>query len=77
MNIKFRTYCGLAGDLQELLIGETDDGYSESKLIPRTGMAWYRLWRMRRAKRWIINRIELITGRQYHETIQTPNPRND
>lgn len=77
MQIKFRTYCGLAGDLQELLIGETEDGYSESKLIPRTGPMWWRLWRMKKSKRWIINRIELITGRQYHETIQTPNPRND
>ena len=67
MQIKFRTYCGTAGDLQELLIGETNDNYSESILIPRVGPMWWRLWRMRRAKIWIINKIEIKTGRKYHE----------
>lgn len=69
MKINFRLYCGTAGDLQELLIGETEDGHVESKLIPRVGPVWWRLWRMRRAKRWIINRLELLTGKHYHETI--------
>lgn len=69
----FKTYCGTAGDLQELLIGETEDGQRESILIPKFGPMWWRLWRMRRAKRWIINRLELTTGTKYHETIQASN----
>lgn len=71
MKVTFRTYCGLAGDLQELLIGETAD-YRINRLIPRVGPNWYRLWRMRRAKKAILREFELITGRKHGEAIQTP-----
>ena len=36
MTINFRTYNGLAGDLQLLLIAETDCGIKESMLFDRT-----------------------------------------
>ena len=38
MEIKFRTYNGLAGDLQLLLIAETDCGIREDTLFDRTSL---------------------------------------
>lgn len=67
MEVKFRTYCGLAGDLQELLIGESETNLSESILIPRIGPSWYRLWRIRRAKRSILKKFEVLTGKRHYE----------
>lgn len=67
MKVQFRTYCGLAGDLQELLIGENIEGQSISILIPRVGPKWYRLWRMRKAKRSILNKLEILTGKRHYE----------
>lgn len=67
MRVQFRTYCGLAGDLQELLIGENEVGQSESVLIPRVGPRWFRLCRMRRAKRSILNELEILTGERHYE----------
>jgi hypothetical protein len=66
MKVKFRTYCGMAGDLQELLIGESRD-LEIDKLIPRVGPNWYRLWRMRRAKKAILREFEIITGIKHEE----------
>jgi len=60
MKVVFRTYCGLAGDLQELLTGKSESGIEEYKLIPVIG--WFRYYWMRRAKRIIIKRLELRTG---------------
>ena len=65
MKVYFRTYCGLAGDLQELLIGESESGIEESELIPRIG--WFRYRKMQRAKRRIMKRLELKTGRKHSE----------
>lgn len=69
MKVQFRTYRGLAGDLQELLIGENIEGQSKSILIPSVGPRWYRLWRMRKAKRYILNELEILTGTRHHEAI--------
>jgi len=67
MEVEFKTYCGLAGDLQELLIAKSEIGI-ESKLIPRTG--WFRhLW-MKRAKRILLKRLELKTGKKHVEKIK-------
>lgn len=63
--VKFRTFCGLGGDLQELLIAETDDGYTEHTLISRVG--FFRLFFMRRAKKRLLAKLELSTGRKYTE----------
>ena len=44
MTINFRTYNGLAGDSDELLIAETDCGIKESVLFDRTslfGLSFY------------------------------------
>lgn len=67
MKVKFRLYTGEAGDLQTLLIGESETGHIESVLIPRTGFSWYRLYRMRAAKKSIIKKLELVTGKKHHE----------
>lgn len=73
MRIRFRTYCGLAGDLQEMLTCEVEhDGQIVNqidRLIPRVGPRWYRLWRMRRAKRSILNELEILTGERHYEAI--------
>jgi hypothetical protein len=66
MVVKFRTYCGLAGSLDELLIGESE-GLQVSRFIPRTGPNWYRIWRMRRAKGSILREFEIVTGAKHYE----------
>ena len=65
MKVTFRTYCGLAGDLQELLIAKSDTGIEESELIYRVG--WFRHYRMRIAKKRLIKRLELLTGKKHTE----------
>jgi hypothetical protein len=65
MDVRFKTYCGLAGDLQELLIGEAETGITESELYNCTGL--FKLYSMRKAKRKILKRIELLTGRKPKE----------
>jgi hypothetical protein len=67
MRAKFRLYCGEAGDLQTLLIGENETNQSESILIPRVGPQWYQLWRMKRAKRTILKKFEVLTGKKHYE----------
>ena len=68
MRLYFRTYCGIAGDLEELLIGETEDGRHEaSRFVPRVGFNWYRLWRIKRAKKQIIDEIEINSGIRCYE----------
>jgi len=69
MNVAFHTYCGEAGDLQLLLIGRTECGVSESELYTRVGP--FHLWNMRRAKKKILKRIELLTGSKAQEICQT------
>lgn len=63
--VTFHTYCGLAGDLQELLTGENLNGRRHSLLIPRSG--WFRYWKMRRAKKRILREFELETGEKHVE----------
>ena len=65
MKVTFRTYCGLAGDLQELLIARSDIGIEESELIYRVG--WFRHYRMKRAKKRLMERLELLTGKKHIE----------
>ena len=65
MKVTFRTYCGLAGDLQELLIARSDTGIEESELIYRVG--WFRHYRMRRAKKRLMKRLELLTAKKHVE----------
>lgn len=67
MKVKFRTYCGLAGDLQEILYGENEEGLEVSRLIPRTGI--FRYWRMQRAKKAILKELELMTGQKHYEKL--------
>jgi hypothetical protein len=65
MKVTFRTYCGLAGDLQELLIARSDTGIEQSKLVSRVG--WFRYYRMKRAKKQLIKKLELLTGKKHIE----------
>jgi hypothetical protein len=65
MKVVFRTYCGLAGDLQELLIARSETGIEESKLIDRVG--WFRHYKMNRSKKRLIRLLELRTGKKHLE----------
>lgn len=65
MKVKFRLYCGEAGDLQQLLIAETEDDNQEHILISRVGL--FRSYFLNRAKRKLIKRLELKTGKKYRE----------
>lgn len=65
MEATFRTYSGLAGDLQELLIAKSETGIEESILIGVTGL--FRYYRMQLAKRKLLRRLELITGKKHTE----------
>ena len=65
MKVTFRTYCGLAGDLQELLIAKSETGIEESELIYRVG--WFRYYRMKRAEKRLIKILELLTGSKHVE----------
>ena len=65
MKVIFRTYCGLAGDLQELLIARSGIGREESELIRRVG--WFRHYRMRKAKKRLLKKLELLTGKKHVE----------
>lgn len=48
MEVTFRTYCGLAGDLQELLILETNTGIQLSRLYNRSFLKAFNQNRARR-----------------------------
>ena len=65
MKVNFRLYCGLAGDLEQLLIAETEDDNQEHMLISRVGL--FRNYFLNRAKRKLIRRLELKTGKKYTE----------
>lgn len=65
MKVNFRLYCGEAGDLQQLLIAETEDKEQESILISRGG--FFRNYFLNRSKRKLIKRLELKTGKKYRE----------
>ena len=65
MKVTFNTYCGLAGDLQELLIARSESGEKESMLITRVG--FFRYYKMRRAKRKLLRILELSTGKKHIE----------
>ncbi len=61
VKVSFRTYCGLAGDLQEMLICEAESGHWVSCLYNR---AWFKNWNLRRAKKRLLAEIKEITGMQ-------------
>jgi len=61
MRVKFRTYCGLAGDSQELLIAEGENGIRVSRLYNRV---FFKNWNMARAKKKLVKEIEIITGKK-------------
>tara|TARA_R100000656_G_scaffold71358_1_gene53455 strand:- start:1223 stop:1432 length:210 start_codon:yes stop_codon:yes gene_type:complete len=69
METTFRKMTGTAGDLQELLIGKNGRGQEASRLIPRTGYKWYRLWRQNAAKKKILRELTLLTGEQHIEKL--------
>lgn len=67
MKATFRTYCGTAGDLQTLLIADSESGLSESVLVPRTG--WFKHYRMQRAKKKLLKKLEVLTGKKHIEKL--------
>jgi hypothetical protein len=62
IKVHFHTYCGEAGDLQEMLVARTEQGHYESRLFYRFGP--FASWNLMRAKRKLMERIELITGQK-------------
>lgn len=65
INVYFHTYCGEAGDLQELLVARTEQGHHESELFFRYGL--FANWNLRRAKHKLMKRIEILTGQKLIE----------
>ena len=61
IQVKFHTYCGLAGDFHMLLVGTTEDGMRCSTLFNR---ACFRLFNLRRAKKRVMKEIEILTGQK-------------
>ena len=61
MDIQFYTYVGEAGDLQHLLVGESQNGYKISRLCDRT---YFPLFSLRRAKKKIMKEFEILTGQK-------------
>lgn len=59
--IKFHTYNGLAGDEHELLVGVDQDGRREDELFNR---CFFPIWSLRRAKKKIMKRFEIMTGQE-------------
>ena len=60
--VSFRTYNGMAGDSQQLLIGESSNGEEESALYSVSSK-----WSMRRAKKRILKRFKKKTGNIHYE----------
>lgn len=65
MKVNFRLYCGEAGNLQQLLMAKAEDGNEEAILISRVGL--FRNCFLNRAKRKLIKKLELETGKKYTE----------
>ena len=61
----YHTYCGLAGDLQEMLVATSSTGIQESTLITRVGL--FRYYRMVKAKKKLAKLLELRTGKKHIE----------
>ena len=61
MKVKFTTYCGLAGDSQELLIAVTANGLRFSRLYNRM---FFKNWNLSRAKKKLVTEIEIMTGQE-------------
>ena len=61
MEVTFRTYQGLAGELDQMLICESEDGHKETCLYSTTGL--FKLWKLRHAKKKLIRSMELLTGK--------------
>lgn len=61
MKVNFRQYQGLAGELDILLICESEEGHSESILYKNTGI--FANWNLRRARNRLMKKMELLTGK--------------
>lgn len=60
MRAKFRQYQGLAGELDIMLILESEEGHRVDRLYKNTGIFAY--WNLKRARRKLIKEMELLTG---------------
>ena len=65
MDVKFRTYQGLAGELDQMLICESEAGHKETCLYSTAGL--FKLLKLRYAKWKLIRKMELLTGKQTKE----------
>ena len=55
MEVEFKFYCGLGGDLQTLLIGTTESGIRETTLVPRTG--WFKEQIIKARKKRLVKKL--------------------
>jgi hypothetical protein len=60
--VSFRTYNGMAGDSQQLLIGESSNGEEESTLYTVSSK-----WSLFLAKKRILNEFKRNTGKKHYE----------
>jgi len=59
LTVKFHTYCGLAGDEHQLLVGTSNTGQRVSRLYNR---CIFPLRNLKRTKKKILKEFELLTG---------------
>ncbi len=60
MKVSFRQYQGLAGELDIMLICESERGHKETRLYKNVG--WFANWNLRRARKKLIKKMELLSG---------------
>lgn len=65
MKVTFRTFQGLAGELDQLLICESQCGHKVTRLYSTVGL--FKLYKLRRAKRMLKRKLELKTGKKIVE----------
>ena len=63
--VNFYSYNGMAGDLQELLVGVSSTGIRESTLYTRTGL--FKNYCLKRAKKRLFKQLKKKTGLEHKE----------
>jgi len=63
--VNFYSYCGSAGDLQEMLTAESSTGVEETILYTRGG--YFEVYNVKRAKKKLLKRLKKKTGKTHYE----------
>lgn len=62
--VKFYSYCGMVGELEEMLIAESSTGVRETTLYTRVGM--FSNYSTKRAKKRLLKRLRKRTGLEHN-----------